>query len=325
MDQRPIPTYYVREETTAGPLYFWPISAVDRAQLDTWQRKGLVWYDEEGTQAEVRGGYVITVAHTPTLTAMWPERPRVSHYARKPEADMSPVARTLAAADPATYPAELPRGEWEGRCEYGPDSDCYDCTWHKVRDGLYQKVMTEPGIGQQTFDVSGLDELDIYQVDPAPELAWTLDSPSLAAFYPRPAHHQFPGHLDGVELFRAVASAAKAALSELGIPFNVYDYDDRNLKLSALVDIPWDESLPYNPIKPGRSQKAKEANHSRKVRSVLAMKWASGDVLVPRRIAGATKAEAVSRRAELLDELVSRLVPPHSVACEKCKGTGYVR
>jgi hypothetical protein len=316
----PIPTYYVHEETTAGPLYFYPLPAV-RGDFDNYERHNVTWLGTNGEQAARRGGYVVTTMPAAVLTATWPKRPTVDHYELKVLDDMTPIGRQLAA-NPADYPGVLTREEWRDRCTCDHSDSC---DWCIVREGMYRRVMTEPAMAHREYDVSGLTELDIYQADPAPELAWTLASPSLAAFYPMPAWHQFPGHLGGSELHAEVAVAAKAALGELGVPFNFYDYDTGALKLSAFADIPWDTPLPYEPIKPARTQKAREANYTRCVRSVQAMKWSSGDVRVPRRIAGATKAEALATRGRLLNELVAKLVPPHSVACSSCKGLGYIR
>ena len=316
-----IPTYYVREETTAGPLYFYPIPAVRQDEFDNLPRRELTWFDEEGNRASQRGHYVVTTTQASTLTAFWPERPKLSHYRRKAEAHLSPVARTLVAADPEAYPERLERADWEGRCEYGPDSDCMDCTWHVVRNGIYERVMTEPSTGQQDYDVSGLDQLDLYQPDPDPEREWRLSSPSLAAFYPRPAHHQFPGELP-VQLSE-VGSAVRRQLEEIGADVERFYEFDSERKISVWVNIHWDETLPWEPVK-SRSQKARELNFSRRVASEQLTTW-HREARVPRFVTGANKAEALARWSAKLEELVAKLVPPHTVACEKCKGLGYVR
>jgi hypothetical protein len=321
MDQKPIPTYYVLQETTAGPLYFWPMPAVRQAHLSHWEHRSATWTDDDGNPAEVRNGYVITRTLTSQLVMSWPESPTVSHYERKPETDMSPVARTLAAADPAAYPLTITKADWEGRCEYGPDSGCNDCTWHKIRDGLYRRVMTDPAIRSHEFDVSGLEQLDITRPDPNPELEWKLDSPSLAAFYPRPAWHQFPGYLAGP--LDEVATEARKRLAELGADVSSFFVFDSDRRISVTVSIPWDVPMPWEKVK-GRSQKVHELNRSRQLAATQAMRW-HAEVVVPRTVRGETKVDAMAAAGRLINDLVAKLVPPHTVACEKCKGYGYVR
>lgn len=320
VDNRPIPNYFVREETTAGPLYFYPMPAV--RQTDYFPIVAdVTWWHDDGSQAEVREGYVITTSPTGHLLAMWPERPKLSHYLRKAEADLSPVGRTLVAADPNAYPETISKAEWRSRCEYGPDSDCGDCTWHNVRDGLYQRVMNEPSTGQEEFDVSGLEQLDIHVPDPAPDREWRLSSPSLAAFYPRPAHHQFPGELP-VSLSE-VGAATRAALAEINADVESFYEWEHERKISITVNINWDQALPWEPVK-GKSQKARELNYSRRRASQRLTTW-HREMKVPQFVSGVSKADALENWTHRLEAMVTSLVPPHTVACPRCKGLGYVR
>jgi hypothetical protein len=93
VDTRPIPNYFVREDTLAGPLYFWPMPAVRQSLFDDWRHRETTWLDDDGNPATVRGGYLITDRLTRTVTAQWPEPPHVDHYRRK--AELSPVGCTL--------------------------------------------------------------------------------------------------------------------------------------------------------------------------------------------------------------------------------------
>lgn len=319
---RPIPTYYVHEETTAGSLYFWPIPAVRQSHMDLGYHREITWLDDRGDVAAERGGYLITETRTETLTATWRESPTISHYRRKSEDELSPVARMLVSRDagPREFPERIERSEWEGRCEWGPDSDCTDCMWHQVRGGIYERVMGEPAVRQHEYDLSGLEELDLTEPDPAPDREWILASPSLAAFYPQPAHHQFPGQLSG--MFGDIAEAVKAAAGELGIPVEVKVYGNiRDISVSA--SIVWDQDLPYREV-PGRSRKAREENAKRRRSSRIAQSWYRS-VKPSDLVAGATKAEALAKRDAIVARYVAELIPPHMVACEKCRGLGYIR
>lgn len=323
VDNNPIPTFYVREETTAGPLFFYPRPAVLHQPDRSWARdtRDITWTDARGAHAEERGGYLITLDYTPTLVATWPTSPTVSHYRHKPEEDMSPLARTLVSADPGMFPPRIEKADWEGRCEWGRDSDCTDCSWHQVRSGIYERVMTEAGTRSHTYDVSGLAELDICQPDPDPDAGYKLDSPSLAAFYPRPAHHQFPGVVD-LDL-EMVAGPVRKVLAELGVrPATFYVWQQKR-EISVSVEIVYDETLPWRRAE-GRRKAIRELNQQRERAATVATTW-RGEVKVPATVHGATKAEALANREQLIGELGAKLVPPHTVACSACKGFGYVR
>lgn len=315
-----IPSFYVREETVAGPLYFWPLPAVRQSRHDP-VRTGVAWFDDDGNQAEVRGGYVVTQVQTSALTAMWPESPKLSGYRRKVPEDRSPIAEQLWSAAPGEYPYELTRDEWNRRCENTDgDGGCGTCSWCAIRSGMYERVMTEPTTGQRDYDVSGLEQLDIHEPDPAPDRTWQLDSPSLAGFYPRPAHHQFPGQLSGV--FDDIAEAVKAAAGELGIPVEVKAYSNIR-SISVTANIVWDQDLPYREI-PRRTKAAREENAKRRQAAHVAVRWYRTDSPSDL-VTGASKADALRRRDEVVAKYVAKLLPPHTVACDKCRGLGYVR
>jgi hypothetical protein len=318
MPENPIPDFYVREETTAGPLYFWPLPAVRRNHFDLGTTRDIVWLDDDGNVAERRGGYLITRALTAELIATWTEPPKLDHYRRKADDQLGEIARATAAVQ--SLPATLTPAEYRGGCKDDDNVRCEDCMWCSLTREVYERVMGEPTPRQHAYPVRGLTELDIYQADPAPGRGWRLLSPGLAAFYPQPAHHQFPGELDGV--FAEVAEAVKAAAGELGIPVEVNVWNHSG-EIGVSANIPWDEPLPRTIVK-GRSKRARELNAERLRAATIAQRW-HRTTKVPNRVAGTSKADALAKRDELVATLVAKLVPPHTVACDKCRGFGYVR
>lgn len=317
VDSRPIPNYYVREETTAGPLYFYPMPAVRQSHNPLWPHHDVTWWHDDGTQAEVRGDYVITTSPAEHLTAMWPEHPKVDHYELKPLDEMTDIGRTLAT-NPGAFPEVLTP---EGRREKCECEDEGTCTWCQVRDDMYRRVMTEPTTGQREYNVSHLEQLDAYQPDPAPDREWRLASPSLAAFYPRPAHHQFPGEMSVT--VAEVAYAVREALAGIGADVESFHEWEHSRTVSVTVNIAWDQELPWTPVK-GKGQKAREMTYSRRLAAKRLTTW-HREVKVPMFVTGESKADALANWTARLNEMVNEMVPPHTVACEKCKGLGYVR
>lgn len=313
-DPKPIPAWYTREETPEGPLYFYPLPAVEESYWRTNGRDSWTWTDVDGNPVEARGEYLVSRAATSQLTATWPVSAKVIHYQLKAVDELSDIGRVLAR-DPIAFPGVLTPEEWR---ELRVDDEVSGAA---VRSGMYEAIRGEPTTGRRTFDVSHLEQLDVDAPDPAPELTWTLESPAMAALYPRRAHHLFPGYLTGV--FDTVAERVKAAAGETGlagISVKAYEHDH---SITVSADIPWDVPKRWEPVK-GWSEKARELTSTRRRKATVGFHWYES-VKIRRTVAGGIKAEALADLERVAVEYVAVLIPPITEVCGHCSGRGYIR
>lgn len=312
-----IPKWYVREDTLAGPLYFYPRPAVTERVEHSWDRpKEYSWSSQDG-EVDERGAYLVTRQPVREFMASWERRPEIDHYALKPRGALRGVAEAIVNS--GIYLERLTPDQWRDRCESDGERRCGECTWCASSVELYAAIRAEPVQASEVFDVTHLVELATTP-DPHPDYTWTLDSPPLAAMYPARAAHQFPGYTTG--LFEATADAAKVAMAELGLPEATVNAFNHGQEVSVTCKIPWDEPRSWKPFK-GGSQKVREMNRERRSKALYGVSWRES-IKIHDRVGGQTKEEAVAKLHERVKEHLRKLIPPHVKACGQCSGRGYV-
>jgi hypothetical protein len=310
-----IPKWYVREDTLAGPLYFYPRPAVTERMEHAWDRPKEYRWSSQDSVVDVRGAYLVTQQPVSEFMASWDKRPEVDHYELRAMASLDSLVRSLAERAPAIASVEQYTREL---CEY--DSNCGECTWCSFRSKLYEPVYASPVVETEVFDVTNLVELATTP-DPHPDYSWTLDSPPLAAMYPDRASHQFPGYTTG--LFALTAAAVQDEMNRLDLPRVEVNAWRHSMEVSTSCRIPWDVPREWTAIQ-RRSQEARRLNRERQDAALFGMRWHQ-TLKINDRVAGETKEAAVARLLEKVAENVALLVPPHTEACGTCSGMGYTK
>jgi len=311
--------WYVREDTVAGPLFFYPAQRVDE---DKWSSarsfEGLdryTWTTADGAPVEVNGNYLVSTKPTPRLVATWTPHAGISHYARKPLEEIRHAAvRAMAENSPEVL---MPEGDREA-CHYG--GACGECAWCLVRRDAYEVVRETPEPKTRIFNVEGLTELPATP-EPAPEWTWHLDSPQLAAVYPRRAAHLFPGYLTGIH--QRVGETVKSVMAALGLPDTSVNVFAHELSVSVACSLPWDEPRQWEPVK-GQSRRARETNRGRDRKARIGVHWHER-MTINDRLAASSKTAALDKVTETVAQYVDKLVPPHTEVCGHCSGRGYTR
>lgn len=314
-----IPRWYVREDTIAGELYFYPVPAVTETDgFNEWTRRSVTWSSVGAgllpVEVEERGGYLVTREAVRSIAAQWPAPAKVGHYALRAPGDLDPIAASFADRVPEVVTIEEYR---RVRCEYG--TDCGECTWCSFRGKLYKPVSVAPSTRSATFDLSHLEEL-ANTPDPHPERSWKLDSPPLAALYPERAAHLFPGYTTGV--FAETAAATQEAMNALGIPRAEVNVWRHSMEVSVTCKIPWDVPREWVEAK-GRGRATRQTNRERQDKALFGIPWRES-IKINDRVAGVTKADAVEKMMARVAQNVAALVPPHTKVCGNCSGHGYI-
>lgn len=319
-----IPSYYTREDTLAGPLYFYPRPAVTQQAEHPWSppRRQITWSATRpggAVAVDERGSYLVTTQPVDVFVANWEESRGVSHYEIKPEDKLSAIARQLMAS--GEYPATLTPDGWHQRCEYPEgDGECGECAWCEIRRSMYSPVHNPPSVRTSKHRVTHLLELPV-AADPYPNWSWTMDNPALASFYPSQAARLFPGYTTGVR--DAVLIRVRKVMADLALPeTTVHDWSHSN-EVSVSCQLPWDRPREWTALK-GRRDKIREINTRRRREAFFGAHWRQ-TVKVADRLTGESKSDAMARLDSVVQSYVDKLVPPHTEVCGTCSGRGYTK
>jgi hypothetical protein len=312
-----IPQWCLRTETPVGTRWYYPRPVVTDKPA---YYQDLTWTGQPNDAAvevlEFGPGVLVSTSPLTEATATWTTARTPIEYRQ-----VETLPEDLTALAPQ-YPDTMTPAEWDRRCSCDNEASCL---WCAVRWRLYNRVMSEPAQAHQRFDMSEFVELP-GDPDPEPSLTWELTESPLTAFYGRLVAHLFPGLL--LVPFDRVVSTVEAEVAKLDLRGTgmrgeaIYAFRGER-KITSHVLVPWDEPVPYRRM-PGRSQKARDENAKRARASTIAMTF-SAEVVVPKFIRAASKAEAVAALQVLVDDCLARLIPPHTVGCSHCHGLGFVQ
>lgn len=311
---RLLPRYYLVHDTPEGQRFAYPVPALEGYPQYHFPDETHVveWSTPEGVPVAQSGTWLIAGEPVGVVIATWLPSRRPAGYRKRTEAPRSSVALPVWGVA-----LEVPGDELlahVGSCS-GSD-ECLQCL---VFQEVYEREWVQPDREIRSTSFEGWVPLP-GELDPDPDREWLLGDQSMTAVYGAYTAHLWPGSLPN---FRDAVYARLKADPRVEYVFDAKNHPSSQPRgtLQTTVPIRWE--TPRTEMVTRTGTRGQKLRGQRPVPRPVAHK-VSTTLVVPADLRAGSKAEALDRWDQEVEEWVERFVPVDVVACDRCDGHGHL-